>query len=106
MAAFRSVGCLPLTLWNTQLCSQGFRLILVLKGMLWLGSGPTLLCVSNTFVLRVVSPLLEAWIKVCHKGPYWGPYVIWFKPLRLKRSLSAMYSVPPVCGWLSNMYLV
>ena len=50
--------------------SLGFRLILVLKGMLWLGSGLTLLRVSNTFVLRVVSPLLEAWIKVCHKGPY------------------------------------
>ena len=29
--------------WNTQLCSLGFQIVFVLKGMLCLGSGRTLL---------------------------------------------------------------
>ena len=49
----------------------------------------TLLHVSSTSVLRVASPLLKAWIKVCNKGLFWDPCFIWFTPLWLERSLSA-----------------
>ena len=41
------------------LSSLGFHLVLVLKGMLWLGSGRTLLRVSSASVLRVISPTLS-----------------------------------------------